>query len=200
MREGYNGLTDLELVKLFQQGDIEAFSSLHQRYHGMIYARCHNIVYRNTQDAEDCTQQTFVKVYRALHKFKFEAKFSTWIQRIALNTCINYINTKDYRKRGKTVSGNAPVKDGPQTIIDFVPGKGKSTRDNIDKKITYQAALACMDKLPQKKRTAMMLVDIEGLSYKEAAGIMKVKMESLKSLIHRARTAVKNCIKDRLGL
>ncbi|RJP60141.1 MAG: sigma-70 family RNA polymerase sigma factor [Candidatus Auribacter fodinae] len=200
MRKGYDDLTDYELVKLFQEGDHSAFTVLHRRYHGKIYAQCHHMLYRNVQDAEDCTQQTFVKAYKALHKFKFQAKFSTWIQKVAFNACINYLNTKNYRNKKITGSVDKEIQDSSQAIVDMIPGKEKDARDIIDNRVMYEVALRCIAKLPHKKRWALMLIDIENVSYKEAAEIMGIKMASLKPLIHRARCEVKHCVKEQLGL
>ena len=115
MNEGENrpdsvARQDSESIRAFQAGEKEAFDSLVRRYQNKIF----NISFRflgDYDEANDCAQETFVKVYRSLRKFRFQSSFSTWLYRIAVNTCKNRISSSHYRRDRKSTRLNSSHTD-----------------------------------------------------------------------------------------
>ena len=97
------GEAKLDLVKRFQDGEERAFDELVLRYQDTVFRICLRF-FRDYEEARDCAQDTFVRVYRSIGRFRFESKFSTWLYRITVNTCKNTLSSRQYRKRRETIS------------------------------------------------------------------------------------------------
>ena len=183
---------DLELVKSAQTGDTAAFESLMKRYRTRLIRYLSPMV-RDTRDTEDVVQETFIKVFMALHNFRGESSFSTWLFRIGINTA-----KRSLTRRGRRIPQlNEPATEGAgsqqhsDADTDFeTPEAAMESKQIMD---IFNATLA---ELPAGQRTAFVLREIEGFSYEEIAEQMHSPVGTVRSRIHRARDAIAAALKD----
>lgn len=174
---------DVELMLRFQKGDEEAFEELVRRHSRGIL----NLVYRYLGDAtaaEDAAQEVFVKVYRARKRYRPEARFSTWLYRIAVNHCLNEI-----RARRMHLSAPSPADD-------LIEEKGTTPVDRrLRQDELRREVKEAVDSLPERQRMAVILSRFHEMSYAEIAETMKMSLEAVKSVLFRA----KENLRQRLG-
>jgi RNA polymerase sigma-70 factor (ECF subfamily) len=192
--------SDTSLIARCQKADITAFNEIVARYKGKIY----NYLYRMTgsaEDAEDLTQEVFVRMYTNIGSFRAEASLSTWLFRIAGNLCV------DAFRRGKKERGMVQSLDAPYVSEDGDEG-AYGTRDVPDwsqepmtlfahKELGAQIQTA-LEKLPPKLRAAVVLHDIEGLPYEEIAAVEHIPLGTVKSRIFNARVALREHLRPYL--
>ncbi|MFO7294684.1 MAG: sigma-70 family RNA polymerase sigma factor [Clostridia bacterium] len=180
------------LVEKAQNGDVLAFEELVSFYAKKIYNYCYRMT-NNREDAEDLAQEVFIKVYRNLKSFKRDSRFSTWIYRIAYNTCVDR-----YRKSKKldTVSLNYG-KDEDAVEIQLV-SDDPLPEEEVIKKERYRKLQACIASLKPEYKTALILRDIQNYSYAEIAEILQVPLGTVKSHISRARAALCDALREML--
>lgn len=164
-------------MSLFQKRrDAEDFERAAAENEKSVYRTCLSML-KHREDAEDCLQETMLRAYRAYGQFDGRARLSTWFYRIAVNTCVDYI-----RKRRNEVSLDALRDDG------FDPGDRKqnvySSLEESERKRLLKEAL---DLMPEDARALIVLRDVEGLSYDEAAQALNLPLGTLKSRLSRAR-------------
>lgn len=186
-------ITDKELVEKAKCGDHEAFKLLVLKYQQRIM----NLVVRfvhNVSDAEDITQEVFIKAYRALPKFRGDSAFYTWIYRIAANTAKNHLVVKfrEPRKFAKDIDEMEQTGDS-DTLKDNQTPEHLLLRDEIQKVITE-----AIDALPESLKIAITLREIEGLSYKDIAKVMGCPIGTVRSRIFRARKDIDKELKPLL--
>ena len=178
--------SDQLLVERVQAGERQAFDLLVSKYQRRLLRLVVRIVH-DPAEAEDVVQETFIKAFRALHHFRGDAAFYTWLYRIGINTAKNYLVTQNRR---------APV--SPQTAADAAEalGAGDGPRDintpesMLASKQIAETVNAAMDALPVDLRTAILLREIEGLSYEEISDIMSCPIGTVRSRIYRAREVI----------
>ncbi len=179
---------DLQILKRFNNGDISAFEELVLKYQDRIYNLCRHML-GNIHDAEDAAQDTFIKAYHNLDNFRPEASFYTWLYRIAVNTCL------DYKKRPFFESFFKEADEG-EDYIDEPASDRPSPEKLYESKQIGLALHNGIRNLPLKLRTAIVLKEIEGLSYEEIADILEVSIGTVKSRISRAREELKQHLKN----
>ena len=188
-----SGVTDRELVRRVQRGDDRAFDLLFHRYR----FRIHGLVSRyisNQEDIEDVVQESFVKAFRALPRFRGDSEFFTWLYRIAVNSAKNFLVARSRRPMGSDVqideneAGNAfeALRDdaGPEALM-----RTDQLAEAIDDVI---------NNLSEEARIAVTLREYDGLSYERIAEIMGCPVGTIRSRIFRAREAVDARIKSSL--
>ncbi len=177
---------DLALVERVQAGDQQAFGLLVTKYQRKLLRLVMRLV-RDPAEAEDVTQEAFIKAYRALPGFRGESAFYTWLYRIGVNTAKNWLVANG--RRMPTVTDIAG--DDAEGIDDGGLLRDDETPDRVmmSKQIaaTVNAAMAA---LPEDLRTAITLREIEGLSYEEIAQVMDCPIGTVRSRIFRARDAI----------
>lgn len=191
--------SDAGLIARCQKADIAAFNEIVARYKGKIY----NYLYRMTgsaDDAEDLTQEVFVRMYTNIGSFRAEASLSTWLFRIAGNLSV------DAFRRGKKERGLVQSLDAPATNEDGE--ELAATRDVADWSREPTALFArkelsgeiqkALQKLPPKLRSAVVLHDIEGLAYEEIAQSERIPLGTVKSRIFNARVALREHLRSYL--
>lgn len=182
------------LLKNTSQGDIEAFEQLVESCAKKVY----NIAYRlmgNYDDANDMAQEAFIKMYKNIHKFKGESSFSTWAYRVVTNTCLDELRK---RKRHRFVSADVNDENGLARMAHSqIADIGNSPEDVFEKKQIAQQISSSLDVLKSKQKSIIVLRDIEGLSYKEIANILRIPEGSVKSSLNRARAALRNILKSK---
>lgn len=178
-----------------KEGDREAFETLVEKYKQPVM----NVIYRTLRDAteaEDLAQHVFVQVYKSAHRYQISAKFSTWIFTIARNLCLNEIRR---RSRHPADSLDAPIAEGEeQSHYQYVDSKTFSPPDAIMQSELEEKIDSALAGLPEKQRTALLLCREEELSYEEMAEVLDCSLSATKSLIHRAREALKQQLKPYL--
>ena len=186
-------VTDKELIDRVKNGDKAAYDLLVLKYQQRIVNLVSRFV-RNQSDALDVTQEAFIKAYRALPNFRGESAFYTWLYRIAVNTAKNHLAVQSRRPSG---SGH------DVSEIEQIEGadalREQATPESLILKDELQATvLKAIEDLPEDLKTAIMLREIEGLSYEEIAGVMECPIGTVRSRIFRAREAIENEMKPLL--
>jgi len=175
---------ELDLVRRFQEGEERAFDELVLRYQDTVFRICLRF-FRDYEEARDCAQDTFVRVYRSIVRFRFESNFSTWLYRITVNTCKNTLSSRQYRKRRETLS--LDPSDGPDGRPVEVENGRWSPHGIYEKKARKETIERAVQRLPKDQRTMVILRDIENLAYEEIADITGFPPGTVKSKLFRAR-------------
>ncbi len=184
-------LSDEEVLARFVDagapvGDREtAFHTLVDRYHRRVFAICLEVL-RSRSDAEDATQETFVKLARGAAGFRGEAKLSTWLYRVARNVCTDQIR-HDARRPATPVADPGRLDDAPSQ-----PDTSAATAEQL-------AVAAALDDLDPLSRRALVLVAVEGLTYAEAGEVIGLPVGTVKSRVSRARGRLAAALTDRRG-
>lgn len=182
---------DILLVKAFQGGDRTAFDKLVNRHKGRVFNLCYWFL-GDYHDADDAAQETFIKIYRSLGKFRMESALRTWIFRIAVNTCKNRCTSSAFRNRKKTISFDNPG-EGPGTGAGFnIPNANASPSEELERKERMHQIREGINALPPDQREVLTLRDIEGLSYEEIVQVTGIPLGTVKSRLARARTELKD--------
>jgi RNA polymerase sigma-70 factor (ECF subfamily) len=178
-------LIDQELVARVQQGDKKAFDLLVLKYQQKIT----NLISRYIRDPHevlDVTQEAFIKAYRAMPKFRGDSAFYTWLYRIAINTAKNYLVAQGRRPPSDDVEAEvAEQMDVGMRLKETGTPENHVLTDEIS--MTVQKAI---DDLPEDLRTAIVLRELEGMSYEEIANAMSCPVGTVRSRIFRAREAI----------
>ena len=188
---------DRTLVARAQKGDEDAFAELVRKYSGRAYQIAYGVL-GNRQDAEEIAEDTFIKIYHALPDFRGDAAFTTWMYRIALNLARNKYQWNKARAAGRHVSIDAPLEGSEEDddrrleIPDAtLPPDQMAAYNELDKELNAQ-----LEQLPEVYREALVMRNIQEMSYEQIADLLKCKMGTVKSRIARARDE----LKKRLGL
>ena len=182
------------LVEGAQKGDQDAFGEIVKAHYERVYRLLYRIVV-NESDARDLAQQTWVKAWKKLPSFKGKAAFSTWLYRIAVFTAWDFVRRK---KRRAEVSFFENYEEGhsPTPITAPVPGATESPASALARKEFREYFQIALNSLSEKQRTVLVLREIEGLSHKEIANIMKCKIGTVMSRIHQARQSIQSKMED----
>jgi RNA polymerase sigma-70 factor (ECF subfamily) len=177
---------DQQLVERVQRGDKAAFDLLVLKYQRKIFRLLSRLI-RDPAEVEDVAQEAFVKAYRALANFRGESAFYTWLYRIAINTAKNHLVSQGRRAPTTT---EADIEEA-ETFDDGDHLRDLNTPDSmLLSKQVAEAVNRAIDKLPEDLRTAIVLREIEGLSYEEIAETMNCPIGTVRSRIFRAREAI----------
>jgi len=177
------GPKDADLVLKAQQGDIPAFEELVERYHGKIYGLTYNMT-SNREDAEDLTQDVFVKAFEALPRFKGKSSFYTWIYRIAVNKTINY---RKKRNRKRTLSLDQFDQDiKTDDVYHALTAKGSPLR-NISLTELQEKLNEALQLLSEKHRTVVVMHDMQGIPHDEIAKVVGASVGTVRSRLFYAR-------------
>jgi RNA polymerase sigma-70 factor (ECF subfamily) len=185
--------SDLSLVQRAQRGESGAFDALVRRYQHKVVKLVMRYV-RNPTEAEDIAQDAFIKAYRALPRFRGDSAFYTWLYRIAINTAKNSLASRSRNPVRLDADGGGDDDDRPgleERMIDAATPEALALTEEIRATVT-----AAIDQLPDDLRTAIMLRELEGLSYEEIAKTMDCPVGTVRSRIFRAREAVDERLRD----
>ncbi len=181
-----DSITDSELVARVQHGDKTAFDLLVLKYQHRIVKLVGRYV-REPADALDVTQDAFIKAYRALPNFRGESAFYTWLYRIAINTAKNHLVAAARRPSDVDLGSN---EDGEQFEIEDLQATIETPERLLLTEEIRLTVIDAIEKLPDDLRTAIMLREIDGLSYEEIATAMDCPIGTVRSRIFRAREAI----------
>lgn len=176
--------TDEELVELAQRGDEDSFNQLVIRWERPIYALAYRTLGRE-DDARDVCQEAFLRAYRALRGFKGQAKFSSWLYRITLNLCRDWM-----RKQRRT-----PVSQVPEGIeLSDLAGEAPdavSVEDLVARREMSAAVSKVMAMLPEEQRTAIILKEYHGLTFQEIADMLGCPLSTVKTRLYQGLTVLR---------
>ncbi len=182
---------DSELVEGARSGDAEAFGELVERHEGMIYGLCLKIL-GNPEDAEDCLQEVFIKAFEALPGFRQEARFSTWLYRIAYNACLMRLR----KKKLDTVPLDRPVRLGGDVLERDLADWTTDPRADVMNEELGAVLAQHIDALSPENRVVFVLRDIHGLSTDDTASVLGLSVPAVKSRLHRARLYLRERLSD----
>lgn len=170
---------DFSLIKRFIEKDESAFRILVQRHKEKV----RNIIFmtlNNSNVIDDIAQEVFITVYKNLKNFRFESQFTTWLYRITVNKCKDYLRKKNVRKIF------VPIKDADENF---------EYENRVESNDISNLVMNAISKLPYKLKAPLMLKDIEGFSYQEIAETMQIEIGTVKSRIFRAREGLREILK-----
>jgi RNA polymerase sigma-70 factor (ECF subfamily) len=182
-------LSDEELVARSRTGDTDSFNQLVRRWERPIFALAYRTLGRE-EDARDVTQETFLRAFRALPGFKGDAKFSSWLYRIALNLC------RDWMRRDR----RAPMVDVPEgvEIHELAAEKQETVSvEDLAARAELSGAVAeAMQKLPEEQRTAIILKEYHGLTFQEIAELMHCPLSTAKTRLYQGLTLLRRYLAE----
>jgi RNA polymerase sigma-70 factor (ECF subfamily) len=186
--------SDQQLVERVQQGDKRAFDLLVLKYQYKIIAVVKRYV-RDSADVHDVVQEAFIKAYRALANFRGDSAFYTWMYRIAINTAKNYLVSKGRRLPLTDINAeDAEHFSGSDNLKEMDTPENNLLRDQLQ-----EAVYAAISELPEDLRSAVMLREMEGMSYEEIAEVMDCPVGTVRSRIFRARENIDKVIQPLMG-
>jgi len=177
---------DDELVRRAQRGNTAAFEELVRRYESRVY----NITYRllgNEDDAAEALQDTFIRAYRSISRFKFKSSFYTWLYRIATNVSLTKLRR---RKTQDTISLDEPIRNTDDLQFD-IPDAHATPEQAFEQKRLREKLQKAIDRLPAEYRTVVVMRDLQGLSNEEVSKTLGLSIPAVKSRLHRGRMALR---------
>jgi RNA polymerase sigma-70 factor (ECF subfamily) len=179
---------DAEQMLRFQAGEAEAFEALFQRHIRAVVNFAYRFV-RNRDVAEELAQEVFLRVHDAAAGYRPEARFTTWLYRIATNVCLNELRRPRCKAVHSSLDEDSSGGSG-RRALDIVD-TGRDAPDRVlEKRAVAEALKQALALLPEKQRLAFILGKYQDLSYAEIADVMKISEKAVKSLIHRAKEAM----------
>ena len=181
--------SDEELVARSRGGDLDSFNQLVLRWERPIYALAYRVIGRE-EDARDVAQETFLRAFRALGGFKGQAKFSSWLYRITLNLCRDWIR----RER------RAPVAQAPEgmDLVELAAESAptESIEDLVSRRELGRAVARVMSILPEEQRTAIILKEYHGLTFQEIADLLGCPLSTVKTRLYQGLTVVRRQLEE----
>jgi RNA polymerase sigma-70 factor (ECF subfamily) len=176
--------TDEELVALSIGGDVESFNQLVVRWERPIYALAYRVIGRE-EEARDVVQETFLRAFRGIRNFRGQAKFSSWVYRIALNLCRDWIR----RERRTPI---LPAPEGVDVIeLAAEQGPAESIEDLVARNDMSQVVADLMTRLPEEQRTAIILKEYHGMTFQEIADLQGVPLSTVKTRLYQGLTVLR---------
>lgn len=173
---------DINLIRSAQAKDLDAFCLLAERYARRIYLLAFHYC-RNAQDAEDLSQEVWLKAYQALETFRFDSSFYTWLRRITINTFLNHRRSTFFRRGGQTTAVQLLQLD---TELPAPSESHSSSPENIYNKLLFENVVSALSELTPAQRLAFLLRHYEGMSYDEIASAMNCSPGTAKKGVWRA--------------
>jgi RNA polymerase sigma-70 factor (ECF subfamily) len=176
--------TDEELVARSRKGDVESFNQLITRWERPIYALAYRVIGQE-EDARDVTQETFLRAFRGIGAFKGQAKFSSWLYRIALNLCRDWI-----RRRRRTPITLVPEDVELEDLAADV-GASESVEDLVARRELSAVVEVAMAKLPEEQRTAIILKEYHGMTFQEIADLQGCPLSTVKTRLYQGLSVLR---------
>jgi len=176
--------TDEELIALVLEGDTNVFEVLVKRYELLLFNYIRRMV-GSASDAEDLFQETFIRVYTHLDRFRMTARFRPWVYKIATNICKDHLR---YRSRHQHVSLEAEIgsHDRPETLLDRLEAPTPNPSEVASATETAELLEAAIGRLPAKHRAVFLMAKYEGMPYDEIARTLGIPVGTVKSRMNKA--------------
>ncbi len=185
---------DWAVVQKVQMGHVGAFDQLVQKYREPIFSIIYNLT-GNREDASDLTQDTFIKAFQAIARFKGKSSFYTWIYRIAVNTTMTFL--KKSRRRRFINYENINEEVSGSEIVERLTAKSRTEKGVLIQEL-QEKLNDSLQKLSPKHRTVVVLHEIEGLGHAEIAEITKTSVGTVRSRLHYAKQQLQTYLQDYL--
>ena len=185
--------TDEELVAKSIRGDADSFNELVLRWERPIYALAYRTIGRE-EDARDVCQETFLRAFRALPGFRGQAKFSSWLYRIALNLC------RDWVRRERRAPVVQPPEDVDLMEMAAAAEPSESIEDLVARKDLTRLVEAAMALLPEEQRTAIVLKEYHGLTFQEIADLLGCPLSTVKTRLYQGLSVLRRELTSSTGL
>jgi len=174
-------ISESDLVEDIKKKDHAAFKKLVDQYQEMVLNTCYGFVH-DVDDAKDLTQEVFIKIYDSIHKFRGDAKLSTWIYRISVNKSLNFIRAD---KKAKTTDLEALSHSSDLKLR--VHHESEQEDIDLEQEQRSRILFKAVDSLNENQRIAFSLNKLDDISYNEIGEIMNISLPAVESLIHRAK-------------
>jgi len=183
-------MDEAQLILDAQHGDLDAFNRLILAYQDRVYNQAFRVL-GETQSADDATQEAFISAYKNIRSFR-GGSFRAWLLRIVTNACYDELR----RKKRRPTTPLEPVDDAGDEIESphWIADPGESPEDKIARAELAEAIQACLNQLTEDFRVVVVLVDVQGLDYLEAAQVIGKPLGTIKSRLARARNRMKECL------
>lgn len=186
---------ELLFVDKLKAGDAAAFETLVDRYSSDLYALLYRLT-SNAEEASDLTQDTFLRALRSIRSFRGDAELKTWLFRIAINESRNRFRWWKRRRRDVTISLDATIGESGTAFSDTLSDNSISPEDAALTREREYAITAALGEIGEVYREAIILCDIEGMSYDETAAALGIGIGTVKSRISRGREELRRRLKD----
>jgi RNA polymerase sigma-70 factor (ECF subfamily) len=193
LENGAVALTDADLMLKVKAGDDSAFEYLAEKYRRPMLGFMYRVT-RNTHLAEELAQEVFLRVYRARATYNAEAKFSTWLYRIASNLSVNYIRDTKHERPEMSVSLDEPDEE-TGTTLDLAD-KSLDAEQQLLRRERMAAIKRHVQALPERQRTAVLMHKYQGMDYRQIADILHISESATKSLLFRAYETLRDRLKE----
>ncbi len=189
----YEGLTDAEVMLRLKTGDDAAFDYLVEKYRRPMLSFMYRMAH-NSAVAEELVQEIFLRVYRSRQTYNAEAKFSTWLYRIASNLAVNYARDTKHERPELSVNLDEPDTETGTTID--LPDGSPSAEQVILRQERLAAIRQHVHNLPERQRMAVLMHKYQGMDYSQIAEVLKLSESAVKSLLFRAYETLRIKLKD----
>jgi RNA polymerase sigma-70 factor (ECF subfamily) len=198
-RAGNASSSDEELARRALAGEEAAFEALVSRYERRVYSLARRLTLSEA-DAEDVLQDTFVRVYRRLSSFRGEARFATWLFRVATN-CALMLRRRQRRQRAESLEAYLPAFDRRgRHSRDVDHGRAARADEILDRRRLASALRAALERLPGRYRTALVLKDLEEIPTREVASVLGITEMAVRQRVHRARLMMRGYLSHLVGV
>ena len=188
-----DGLSDAEVMLRVRGGDEPAFAFLVQKYRRPMMSFMYRMV-RNQAAAEDLAQEVFLRVYRSRETYTANAKFTTWLYRIATNLAVNH--ARDTRHERPEVSMSLDEPDTETGLMPDLPDSTPSVEENLLRRERLAAIRGHVQALPERQRLAVIMHKYQGMDYRQIAEVLHLSESATKSLLFRAYESLREKLKD----
>lgn len=182
---------DLLIAELKNKSN-EAFDFLVRNYENMVFNTVLGIVQNHT-DAEDVSQDVFIKIFQSIHNFRGDSKLSTWVYRICITKAIDFVRSKKTRKGFgffKEIIGLTNTHEPTADVLFYHPGV------SLDNKESAAILFKAIKQLPNNQKAAFVLIKTEGLSYNTVAQILEISEKAVEGLMHRAKENLRKTLEE----
>jgi RNA polymerase sigma-70 factor (ECF subfamily) len=184
-------LPEEETIRLAQEGNAAAFEQLYRRYSRFVFSLCLRIV-KNDSEAEDLTQEAFLLLFRKIHTFRGDSKFSTWLHRLTINVALMRLR----KKKHPEVSLDAPLEPGEEDSKPLVELGGPDLR--LSGMVDHMNLSRAIEQLPEGYKEVFLLHDVEGYEHHEVARILGCSTGNSKSQLFKARLRLRELLQESL--
>ena len=174
---------EVAVVRRAQKGDQEAFREIVERYQAKVFSIIHGVV-RNRNDAEDIAQQVFTKIYFSLPKFDFRSALVTWIYKITVNECYDYLR----KQKARPLTLEADMSENHLRLIDNMQDPSRNPAKDLDRRAELREYVTkLLDKLSEEERYLLVMKEMEGYAVEELARMVSLNENTVKVKLFRAR-------------
>ncbi len=186
---------DLELMRRFQAGDVDAFTELYEAHlKGLL-----NFFFRLCWDrslAEDFSQEVLLRIYKSGKNWEPNAKFTTYLYRVARNYWIDHCRLLSTQKENVSLQQKVGGDESTSSLIDRLPDDIRPPEHDLDRRELYEAIMRALEQLPEEQRMVFVLSEIEELKYQEISEIMEIPLGTVKSRMHTAIAKLQELLGD----